>query len=161
MAKIAMMFVPTPGVGHRFSTVELAKLFLKDLNGNFSVSILTMCHLIPAWASCHHSVSTSVISLGLDHLWGAPSCWSSPHPNGETFITCLFSACKPLVRDANGTYSLLWLLFYAGMIDVADEALYPNLYLLRIDCCYAYCHAVPPWLLFKVCRWGDWPSWPL
>lgn len=111
--------------------MELAKLLLRDPNNRFSVTILTMRHLIPDWASAITAYVKSVASLGLDITFEEfPHVDPPSHQKGEIFVTHFVDAHKPLVRDAISRHlssastplaALILDLFCTSMIDMADE----------------------------------------
>ncbi|ONK74914.1 uncharacterized protein A4U43_C03F11410 [Asparagus officinalis] len=132
MVKIGVMFMPIQGVGHLISTVELAKLLLKNTEIHFSITILTINHLVPAWASAIKAYIDSVISLGLDITFEElPQIDPPNHQKPETFVTRFVDSHKPLVRDSISRYlsspsspplsALVLDLFCTSMIDVANE----------------------------------------
>lgn len=137
MAVARVVFMPLPAIGHLISAVELAKLLLNDHGTRFSVTILLMQQLNPAWASVITAYIESVVSLGLDITFQELAHVVAPLPRtkGESFVTDLVDAHKPLVRDTISQYlstsaaplaAILLDLFCTGMIDVAGEFNIPS-----------------------------------
>ncbi|XP_058072470.1 anthocyanidin 3-O-glucosyltransferase 2-like [Magnolia sinica] len=128
MEEVSLVFLPTPGIGHLISTVELAKLLVKQKP--FSITILMMRLPVRDTDAYIKSVSASGLNIRFVDL---PLIQLSPsvESQGPPSVTPLFiESHKPLVNDVvagilnskkTRVAALIIDFFMTTMIDVATE----------------------------------------
>ncbi|GAU22195.1 hypothetical protein TSUD_252230 [Trifolium subterraneum] len=133
MKKAEVVFIPTPGVGHLVSTLELAKLLI---NRDNRLRITVLVIKFPHTTEVDLYTKSLPITDSL-HVINLPECSIPPNTPPSSFMNVLLKAQKPNVKQAvsdittgaeNGVLSALVVdMFCTTMIDIAKEFSVPGL----------------------------------
>ncbi|GAU22196.1 hypothetical protein TSUD_252240 [Trifolium subterraneum] len=133
MKKAEVVFIPTPGVGHLVSTLELAKLLI---NRDNRLRITVLVIKFPHTAEVDVYTKSLPITDSL-HVINLPECSIPPNTPPSSSMNAIVEAQKPNVKQAvyniitgseNGVLSALVVdMFCTTMIDIAKEFSVPGL----------------------------------
>ncbi|KAK1279513.1 putative UDP-glucose flavonoid 3-O-glucosyltransferase 3 [Acorus gramineus] len=126
--KVNLVFLPSPGMGHVISTVEMAQL-LCFRSPRISITVFTMRHhRKPSLTSLTSSYISSITSPNITFIdLPYPSDFHvDPTQNGETIISLYIQSHIPLIKQSiqnlNRPISAIIMdLFSTTLIDLADD----------------------------------------
>ncbi|XP_059651140.1 anthocyanidin 3-O-glucosyltransferase 2-like [Cornus florida] len=133
MKKAELVFIPSPGVGHLASAVEMANLLICRDERLFITVIIMKAPIFDTKTSTIHTQSMSEDATSRVRFIQLPQKESSSEHKPGDFIATLIENNKTRVRDVavgiqtkNGLAAFVVDMFCSEMIDVADELGVPS-----------------------------------